>query len=284
MRRSLAAIAFALAALALPAFALPQRDDVSIHRDTRGQLQDSNLAAVVATAAAQSESADSLPTRWCGNETTADDTGHAATPPAKAQFKVVYAYPADRPDRFAGWKDAIQADVAIVQRFLSAQDGGTKGLRFDMGTSCGAQYVDIQVVPLPGPRSAFRDNFGAVASAVQRALGDTQGARNAVVLADNLSGGTQEYGLGETVMGSAGEQAGAKNVHNRGGLTSVLFTRDGAGTPTGKWGWWPEGFLHEMTHNLGAVQWGAPHSTEPSGQQLAQYGHCWQGADVMCYV
>ncbi len=51
-----------------------------------------------------------------------------------------------------------------------------------------------------------------------------------------------------------------------------------------KWGWWPEGFLHEMTHNLGAVQWGAPHSTEPRGQSLPQYGHCWQGADVMCYT
>jgi len=42
--------------------------------------------------------------------------------------------------------------------------------------------------------------------------------------------------------------------------------------------------LHEMTHNMGAVQWGAPHSTEPPGQSLPQYGHCWQGADVMCYT
>src|SRR3954470_8823202 len=215
MRRSLAAIAFALAALALPAFALPQRDDVSIHRDTRGQLQDSNLAAVVATAEAQSESADSLPTRWCGNETTADDTGHPATPPAKAQFKVVYAYPADRPDRFAGWKDAIQADVAIVQRFLSAQDGGTKGLRFDMGTSCGAQYVDIQTVQLPGARASYADNFSAISGAVQRALGAAGGPRNAIVLADGLSGSAQEYGLGETVMGSTGERQGSANVHNR---------------------------------------------------------------------
>jgi hypothetical protein len=65
----------------------------------------------------------------------------------------------------------------------------------------------------------------------------------------------------------------------------VLFSRDGAAAPgAAKWGWWPEGFLHEMTHNLGAVQWGAPHSTEPPGQSLPNYGHCWQGADVMCYV
>src|SRR6185436_2569106 len=107
----------------------------------------------------------------------------------------VYAYAADRPDRFAGWKNAIQANVAIVQRFLSAQDGGTKGLRFDMGTACGPQYADIQVVPLPGPRAAFVDNFGAVASAVAGALGNTANPRNAIVIADGLAGGSQEYGL-----------------------------------------------------------------------------------------
>ena len=105
------------------------------------------------------------------------------------------------------------------------------------------------------------------------------------MLADSLSGGTQEYGLGETVMGASGERQGSANVHNRGGLTSILFSRDGATAPgTAKWGWWPEGFLHEMTHNLGAVQWGAPHSTQPAGQSNPQFGHCWQGADVMCYV
>src|SRR3954470_12697338 len=278
---------FALATLALPTYALTHgaNPDRITHRDTRGQLQEVNLAEVVATANEQSDGADGLPTTWCGNETTVDDTANAATPVAKPQFKLVYAFAADRPDRFAGWKDALQANVAIVQRFLAAQDGGTKGLRLDMGTSCGAKYVDIQVVPLPGPRSSYQDNFGAIASVVQRALGVAGGPRNAVVLADGLSGGSQEYGLGETIMGASGEQAGAKNVHNRGGLTSVLFSRDGAAAPgAARWGWWPEGFLHEMTHNLGAVQWGAPHSTEPPGQTLPQYGHCWQGADVMCYA
>ena len=39
-----------------------------------------------------------------------------------------------------------------------------------------------------------------------------------------------------------------------------------------------------MTHNLGAVQWGAPHSTQPRRPEHPQYGHCWQGADVMCYA
>jgi hypothetical protein len=280
------AVLFALAALALPTFALPHRDpNLLTHADTRGQLQDVNLADVVSTAQAQGDGADGLPVQWCGDETGANNTANAATPASKAQFKVVYAYAADRPDRFAGWMHALQADVAVAQRFLSAQDGGTKALRFDMGTRCGPQFVDVQTVQLPGPRSSYADNFGAIAGAVQRALGAASGPRDAIVLADGLSGGAQEYGLGETVMGPSGETPGAANVHNRGGFTAVLFSRDGAAAPgAAKWGWWPEGFLHEMTHNLGAVQWGAPHSTEPPGQSLPNYGHCWQGADVMCYV
>ncbi|HEY6886491.1 MAG TPA: hypothetical protein VI300_01890 [Solirubrobacter sp.] len=283
---ALGAALFSLAALALPTFAPPHTNpDVLTHRDTRGQLQEVNLAEVVQNADAQGDSGDSLPTAWCGDETDADDTANAATPATKAQFKVVYAYAADRPDRFAGWANALQANVAVVQRFLSAQDGGTKAIRFDMGTRCGPQYADIQVVQLPGARSSYVDDFGAITGAVSRALGPASGPRNVIILGDSLAGGAQEYGLGETVMGSAGETPGAANVHNRGGLSSVLFSRDGAAAPgNAKWGWWPEGFLHEMTHNLGAVQWGAPHSTQPAGQQSPHYGHCWQGADVMCYT
>jgi hypothetical protein len=285
---ALGAAAAVLALFALPTFATPHAKDPGAidHRDTRGEIQDVDLADVVTTAQAQgADGADGLPTTWCGDETAADDTVDAVTPASKAQFKLVYAFAADRPDRFATWKDALQANVAVIQRFLSAEDGGTKALRFDMGTRCGPQFVDIQVVPLPGPHSAYADNFSAISSAVHNALGATANVRDTIVMADGMSGSTQEYGLGETVMGSRGEQQGAANIHNRGGLTSMLFSRDGAAAPgAAKWGWWPEGMLHEMTHNMGAVQWGAPHSTEPAGQTSPQYGHCWQGADVMCYV
>ena len=40
--------------------------------------------------------------------------------------------------------------------------------------------------------------------------------------------------------------------------------------------------LHEMGHNLGAVQGGAPHSTGTVGSQVA--GHCTDEWDVMCYA
>ena len=277
----------ALAALALPTFALPdRRSDVAVHRDTRAELQSVNLAEAVAVAQAQADGPDGLPATWCGDELTAEGTTNASVPASAPQFKVVYAYAADRPDRFAGFQDALQADVAIADRFLSAQSGGTRAIRFDMGTRCGPRYADIRVVALPGPRSAYAGDFAAITAAVTRALGDAAGPRNTVILADSLSPSSVEYGLGETVMGASGERPGAQNVHNRGGLRSVLFTRDGAAAPGAvRGGWWPEGFLHEITHNLGAVQWTAPHSTAPpAAPDRSRYGHCWQGADVMCYV
>jgi hypothetical protein len=273
---------FAVAVLALPALAIPHdRRGVALHRDTRSELLSVDIAGTVAIAAEQTDGAAGLPATWCGNE-TGGDSGPAASAPS---FKVVYAFAADRPDRFAGWSDALQADVALTERFLSAQDGGTKVIRFDMGTSCGPQYADIQVVALPGPRAAYAGDFSAITNAVQTALGTSTAPRDTVILADGLAPSTAEYGLGETYMGATAEQPGAANPHNGGGLRSVLFSRDGAPAPGNiRGGWWPEGFLHEITHNLGAVQWGAPHSTEPAGQSLPQYGHCWQGADVMCYV
>ena len=65
------AVVFALATLALPTFALTHTGadpNVLTHADTRGQLQDVNLAEVVATANDQTDgSADGLPTTWCGS-------------------------------------------------------------------------------------------------------------------------------------------------------------------------------------------------------------------------
>jgi hypothetical protein len=251
------------------------------HRDTRDELAFVDVAATAATAAVP----DALPYDWCGEARTTDDTAHDALPASSPRFKLVYAHPADRPDRFDGWRDALQGNVALIQRFLASQSGGAKALRVDMGTSCGPQFVDIQVVHLSGPRSQYVDNFSAIVREVEPRLGQTGGPRNVVILADTLNGGGYDYGLGENVLGTAGDRRGASNVHNYCGFASVLFSRDGLPAPgAGARNWWPEGFLHEMSHNLGAVQWSAPHSTQPPGFNLPRYGHCWQGADVMCYT
>jgi hypothetical protein len=256
-------------------------DGALTHRDTRDELSLVDVAATAAAAAAP----DALPYGWCGDERASDDVVHAALPANSPRFKIVYVHPADRPDRFGAWRDAIQANVALVQRFLASQSGGRKALRFDMGTRCGPQFVDLQVVHLSGPRSRYVDNFTSIVTEVENKIGPSDAPRNVVVYADTLNGAGYDYGLGENVLGAYGERPGTDNVHNRGGFASVLFSRDGQPAPgAGARGWWPEGLLHEITHNLGGVQWSAPHSTQPFGGQDPRYGHCWQGADVMCYL
>lgn len=46
---------------------------------------------------------------WCGVEQSADDTAYQAhTGP---RVKVIYAYPSDRPNRFATMRDLIQSEA-----------------------------------------------------------------------------------------------------------------------------------------------------------------------------
>ena len=279
----LLAISAAFLAVALPAApaAAHGGEGVVTHADTRDELALVDVERTADAAAAP----DAMPSGWCGDARVTDDTAHAALPATSARFKLIYAHPADRPDRFAAWRDALQADVALIQRFLASQSGGAKALRFDMGTRCGPEYVDLQVVHLSGPRSQYVDNFSAIVQEVEPRLGSSAGPRNVVVMADTLNGGSYDYGLGENVLGSSGDRHGSTNLHNGGGFASVLFSRDGQPAPgTDPHGWWPEGMLHEITHNLGAVQWSAPHSTQPAGSAFSRYGHCWQGYDVMCYT
>jgi hypothetical protein len=279
---------FLMSAIVVLATALPAAsaaahgtEGVFTHQDTRDELA---LISVAATAAA-ADAPDALPYGWCGEARTTEGTANDPLPAGSPRFKFVYVHAADRPDRFAEWADALQANVALVQRFMASQSGGAKAIRIDMGTSCGAQFVDLQVVHLSGPRANYVDNFGAITREVEQRLAPTSAPRNVVIMADSLNGGTYDYGLGENVLGASGDRRGAANIHNFGGFASVLFSRDGQAAPGGgSRGWWPEGFLHEMSHNLGAVQWSAPHSTQPAGFSLPRYGHCWQGADVMCYT
>ncbi len=246
------------------------------HTDTVFQLRHVDIAEAV-EASNGGEGASGLPTQWCGTRRESDDTANAVFGSSAPQFKVIYAYPSDRADRSADWADVLQANVSLIGRFMGGQSGGRKTPRFDMGTSCGAQYVDIQVVPLPNVREYYRDNMNRLVAAVQPALGNTGSRpRNAMVFADTLSGEPVNslYGLGSYRPYST--PTGTANPNNAGGAFATLWVPDGQPTPgADPYGWWPEGMLHEITHNLGAVQEDATHATAN--------GHCYDGYDVMCY-
>ncbi|HEY6691534.1 MAG TPA: hypothetical protein VI006_01710 [Solirubrobacteraceae bacterium] len=162
-RRSLIALLCALAAvLAVPAGAAAQ--SIEAHGDpaaelpddliTRPVLQDrwSSLQPGLGT---DNERSGGLPETWCGDElaATSDDTVDQFSSPTGPQFKLVYAYASDQTDRFAQVADKLQASVSLLTRYMAGQSGGAKTVRFDLGTSCGPQYADIQTVALPSPRA-----------------------------------------------------------------------------------------------------------------------------------
>jgi len=275
-----------LAALVLPAAAMAATP-VLTHVDTPEQVGVDLAAQVrssrIAGLRAPSTGVQALPTTWCGGERATDDAADSTLAAGQAYYKLVYAYAADQPDRFAQWQDVLQADVSLIGQYMALQDSSTKSPRFDMGTTCGPQYVDVQAVRLPGSRASYADQFDAIAAAVSVQLGTASGPRNVVILADGLTNSPpgQLYGLGQTFGGTGADAPGASNPHNSGGLNAMLFVPlgyDPAVAPGQRFypGFWPEGMLHEMTHTLGAVLPHAPHATS--------YGHCTDGYDVMCYA
>src|SRR6266576_5545346 len=163
MRRArpiLAAVLLLLLTLA-PAASAHETGEVD-HRDTPADLKGADITRTLAIAHLTSTSPPNLtryaPTTWCGSRLTADDSEYAAFPPTQRQIKVVYAYASGQQDRSVQWSHALQADVSNIEQYLAVQTGGTRALRFDMGTECGPQYVDIQVVALPRVREYYRDD------------------------------------------------------------------------------------------------------------------------------
>jgi hypothetical protein len=251
------------------------------HSDTRVELAGTDIAGTVATVEAAAGTEDEgLPVTWCGDALTTDDTANAAYDPAAHQLKIVYAHASDTASRFTGWADALQADVSLIGRFMGAQSGGRRTLQFDMGTRCGPEYVDLQVVQLPGTRATYAAltsdaRLSRLRSELSSLLSSAPGPRNVLVLGDQLSNSAafSWSGIGESW---STELKGPASPHNDGELFSALWVPQALGAPgADPEGWWPEGMLHELTHNLGSVGPNAPHATD--------YGHCYDGYDVMCY-
>ena len=223
-------------------------------------------------AGAQTGSAvpDGLPARWCG-----EPGGFPVGPPAAPHFRLVYAHPADRPNRFAQVAHALQADVAAISRLVAWESGWRKTLRFAMGTSCGPHHAVIDVVTLPLARAAYLDPVTGdprvdVLAADLLPRVPPGGRSNLVVLADTLGGGR----LAGVAAPSLDERPGPENAANVPGRTALVLSPDGPFTTTAGGLYAPDVLLHEVLHTLGAVGAGAPNATAG--------GHCTDGADVMC--
>lgn len=213
---------------------------------------------------------------WCGAARSTD----AAPAPDRASVQLVYAFPTDRPDRFAAFRDGLQGDASVIRSFLATESGGRKTLRFAGEGHCAAG-VDIGVLPLSGPRSAYLDRDGA--PSVEALSGEVKAAFppprsvavNYLVFADNLASPSDccITGTGSHYEDSA---KNSPSIHDAGGLTAAVWGVDGWSPEPGSTAYFPDLFLHEITHTLGGVANDAPHSTGA--------GHCTDQADIMCYA
>ncbi|HEX8120773.1 MAG TPA: hypothetical protein VF549_05835 [Solirubrobacteraceae bacterium] len=271
-------LVFALGLLGAPTVAAHGLEE---HGDPRQALPDRLVTQPVAEAevaglepATPDSAGPGLPETWCGTPTTTDDVAHAAQPADAHVLKLVYAYPTDEPNRFAQLADRLQADASLLSRFVALQSGGRRAPRWETGTSCGPQYVDIQLVALPRTRAAYLagggPDFDLLASDLDPVVSGQPGPRNWVVYADAIYDATAGVAGTATLWGDDRKSA---TVHDAGRQFAMVFgPRTLSSTPYA----WPSVMLHEIAHNLGAVQWTAPHSSH--------YGHCTDGADVMCYA
>jgi len=215
-----------------------------------------------------------MATTWCGDDTAVDRPNTLNTAP---QIKVVYAHPSDVPSRLGtAYGDLIQAASRTAAQVVEARAGGSRTVRFDMGSSCGNRYLDIADVALPETKAWYQEHQQVDTGAIRAALGLPVGEVNMIVWADEIGTANEPLGVAQTYLD---DRAGNVNVNNYGGRDALIIGRGKAyffdDAPASSWE--PASVsLHELTHTLGAVQNGAPHSSKA--------GHCTDEWDIMCYA
>lgn len=220
-----------------------------------------------------------LPTRWCGEELSSDERRNELAN-GDHRYHAVYAIPSDAPSRLGRLGDQIQTDAMRASGLVEQLYG--RAIRYDMGTACGSQFLDITVVRLAETTAQLEGLAGTdtgTLDAVARALdsagfgvikpGDSyatasQRTRNWMVWLD----GPGPHGACGQAMLYDDNRRSEHNFNNLGGKVAVVF-RDGTERFCGA-----NSVRHEIAHNLGAVLSDAPHS---SG------GHCTDALeDTMC--
>jgi hypothetical protein len=217
-----------------------------------------------------------LPEQWCGTVLPNDDDVNTLEN-GDVRFHAIYAVPADGPDRFSALAGTLQSDAFQASALLERLYG--RALRFDMGTSCGQQYLDITMVRLHRTTAAYQaaagrpnvtfdtlvrdlSEAGFATSAFGEAPDDLRSLTNYLVWLDAPA----PQSCGQSAF-YADPRRGGENQNNWGGKVAVVF-RSGDGFCNSN------AARHEIGHALGAIQEGAPHYAAT---------HCTETAeDTMC--
>jgi hypothetical protein len=221
-----------------------------------------------------------VPETWCGSEQNTDDTAHEVNN-GDYRFHAVYMVAADAGNRFPTFANDLQTDAFQASSLLETDYG--RAIRFDMGTTCGPQYLDISVVRLPQTSAQMADlarkpngTFDAVTNALDAAGFETIQPSDTVAEAAARTRNYLVWLDAPAPSGSCGQAAiyddpkrTADNLNNFGGKTAIVFRNGDAFCSS-------NAARHEMGHNLGGLQSVAPHAFDGS--------HCNDAyEDTMCY-
>jgi hypothetical protein len=187
-----------------------------------------------------------------------------------AKWHAIYAYPNDAASRFQALSGYLASSVLAAQGILTSTRD--KPLRYDMGTDCGALYLDITAVRLGLTTSQLNGSGDKYWSVVGDLVGQGFNAldKNYLVFVDSDGGSA----CGLTAAAGSGDQRTPDNGHNNDGAYAILYRYADPNTPESG-GLCGGAALHEMLHAMGAVPGVAPNSDGT--------GHCNDASDdVMC--
>jgi hypothetical protein len=222
-----------------------------------------------------------LPTSWCGEVRTSDDREHERDT-GGPRYHAVYAVPSDASSRLESLAATLQTDAFQASALLERLYG--RAIRFDMGTNCGPQYLDISLLRLPqtssqlsGLASSYTGTINAVTNALAAAGFPASNSADSWSVGSKRTRNFLVWLDGPGPSGACGQGTlyddptrAEWNANNQGGRVAMVF-RSGSGFCGSNT------VRHEIGHNLGALQPGAPHAFDGA--------HCDDAyEDTMCYA
>ncbi len=176
------------------------------------------------------------------------------------RVEVLYLRPADKTDRFASMKDALGQYVVRADRQLNAsarETGGSRHWRFVTEADPAGSAPCVLKITKVDVGSADDDSFDASVTAL-KSRGYNRADRKYLIFGES----TVYCGIGSIYNDG---RPGQENNNNG---SYAQYARADSGC-------WNHAEAHELMHNLGGVQTGAPNATPGF--------HCSDEADEMCY-
>ncbi|MEA2389298.1 MAG: hypothetical protein QOG41_2071 [Thermoleophilaceae bacterium] len=280
MRRTILAISLLAATAVAPASAHAAYVGAPLTHGPDPAAVAAGAEAPAVPVRAKGRAAKLVPSGWCGTESAANNTLNEVDN-GPFRYHAVYMVAGDAPDRFGSLATSMQTDAFQASSLLESSYG--RAIRFDIGTSCGPQYLDISVVRMPETSEQLAalahtpsGTFDAVTHALDAAGFQTIQPSDTT---EEAAGRTRNYLVWLDAPAPAASCGQAtiyddpdrtpENLNNFGGKAAIVF-RNGAGFCSSN------AARHEIGHNLGGLQRVAPHAFDGS--------HCNDAyEDTMCY-